>query len=92
MVVELVGTLGISMLLITDSSLISVMCVSQLAHCVAQLTQISSCNNLFTIDQINVLAIFALNTRPGTIQIFRVRELIVKALMFEQITDDASLV
>lgn len=38
---KLAGTLGVGILLISDSSLISTMCVSQLAHCVAQLTQLS---------------------------------------------------
>lgn len=85
---RLAGTLGVGMLLIADSSLMSIMCVSQLAHCVAQLTQVSRCNNSFTINQINVLATFALNTRPGTIRIFRALELMVRSLMFGQITDD----
>lgn len=76
------------MLLIGDSSLMSIMCVSQLAHCVAQLTQISRCNNSFTIDQINALTTFTLNTRPGTIRIFRALELMVKSLMFGWVTDD----
>ena len=76
------------MLLIADSSLMRIMCVSQLPHCVAQLTQISRCNNSFTINQINVLATFALNTRPGTIRVFRALELMVRSLMFGHITDD----
>lgn len=41
-----------------------------------------------SILQINVLATFALNTRPGTIRIFRALELMVRSLMFGQITDD----
>lgn len=68
---RLAGTLGVGMLLIADSSLMSIMC-----------------NNSFTINQINVLATFALNTRPGTIRIFRALELMVRSLMFGQITDD----
>ncbi|EYE98322.1 serine-proline rich protein [Aspergillus ruber CBS 135680] len=68
---RLAGTLGVGMLLIADSSLMSIMC-----------------NNSFTINQINVLATFALNTRPGTIRIFRALELMVKPLMFGRITDD----
>ena len=54
----------------------------------AQLTQISRCNNSFTNDQINALATFALNTRPGTIHIFRALEPMVKSLMFGWVTDD----
>lgn len=64
------------------------MCVSQLAHCVAQLTQIFRCNNSFTNDQINALATLAFNTQPGTIHIFHALEPMVKSLMFGWVTDD----
>lgn len=62
---KLAGTLGVGILLISDSSLMSIMFVPQLAHFVAQLTQIFRCNNSFTNDQINALATLAFNTRPG---------------------------
>ena len=54
----------------------------------AQLTQISRCNNSFTNDQLNALATFALNTQPGTIHIFCALEHMVKSLMFGWVTDD----
>lgn len=85
---KLAGILGVGILLISDSSLISIMYVSQLAHCVAQLTQLSRCNNSFTNDQINALATLALNTRPGTLRIFRALEPMVKFLIFGYVTDD----
>lgn len=37
---------------------------------------------------IDVLATFALNTRPGTIRVFRALESLVKSLMFGRVTDD----
>lgn len=64
------------------------MCVSQLAHYVAQLTQLSRCNNSFTNDQINALTTLALNTCPGTLHIFCALEPMVKFLMFGYITDN----
>lgn len=85
---KLAGTLGVGILLICDSSLTSIMYISQLAHYVAQLTQMSRCNNSFTNNQIDVLATFALNTRPGTIRVFRALESLVKSLMFGRVTDD----
>lgn len=48
----------------------------------------SRCNNSFTNHQINALVTFVLNTRPGTIRVFRALEPAVKSLMFEQVTDD----
>lgn len=64
------------------------MYVSQLAYSVAQLTQISRCNNSFTNEQINALTTLALNTWPGTLRIFCALEPIVKFLMFGWVTDD----
>ncbi|ODM19126.1 hypothetical protein SI65_05743 [Aspergillus cristatus] len=46
------------------------------------------CNDSFSILQTNALVTFVLNTRPGTIRIFRALEPVVKSLMFEQVTDD----
>jgi hypothetical protein len=85
---KLAGTLGVGILLISDSSLMSIMYISQLAHYVAQLTQMSRCNQSFTKGQIDVLVTFALNTRPGTIRVFRALEPLVKSLMFGRVTDD----
>ena len=58
----------------------SIMCFSQSPYFVAQLTQISGCHNSFTIDQIDVLGTFTLDTRSGTIRIFGVLKLMVKSL------------
>ena len=48
----------------------------------------SRCNNSFTNNQIDVLATFILNTRPGTIRVFRALESFVKTLMFGRVKDD----
>lgn len=85
---DLAGTWGAGILLTGDALLMGIMCVSQLAYCVASLTQVSRCNDLFSILQTNALVTFVLNTRPGTIRIFCVLEPVVKSLMFEQVTDD----
>ena len=85
---RLAATLGVGILLVGDSSLTSIMCVSRLGHYMTQMTQMSRYNKSFTNDEIDVLAAFVINTRPGTTRFFRALEPFVKSLMFGLVTDD----
>lgn len=84
---RLAGTLGVGILLVGDSFLMSIMYISQLTHYVTQLTRMSRCNKSFTNYQIDILATLALNTRPGTVRVFRALEPLVKSLMFGTVTE-----